>query len=107
MTAQETVCDYPGNEGWSDREDDVSTGHITAQVTGKVTGEVERLVLALEGEKKRAEIQAALRLKHRDHFRDVYLLPALEAGYVSMTIPKKYRLTPKGEHLRAKLKSPK
>jgi ATP-dependent DNA helicase RecG len=52
---------------------------------------------------KRTEIQAALGLKHEDHFRAAYLVPALEAGLIERTIPdkpnsrlQKYRLTAKG-----------
>jgi ATP-dependent DNA helicase RecG len=57
----------------------------------------------LTGEMKRVEIQAALGLRHEDHFRDAYLRPALAAGFVEMTIPDKpnsrnqrYRLTDQG-----------
>lgn len=58
----------------------------------------------------RAEIQQALGLRHEDHFRERYLIPALSDGIVEMTIPDKprssrqrYRLTARGEALRAKL----
>ena len=51
----------------------------------------------------RQDIQEALGLKHRDHFNQAYLLPALQAGLIEMTIPDKprsskqrYRLTPAG-----------
>ena len=51
----------------------------------------------------RQHIQEALGLKHRVHFNNTYLLPALEAGLIEMTIPDKprssrqrYRLTPAG-----------
>ena len=55
----------------------------------------------------RRQIQEALGLKHEDHFRKTYLLPALQAGLIEMTIPDKprsskqrYRLTTAGrEHL--------
>lgn len=50
------------------------------------------------------ELQAALGLKHEDHFRRAYLVPALKAGLIEMTIPdkprsskQKYRLTGKGQ----------
>ena len=33
----------------------------------------------------------SLELKHRPTFRDNYLLPALELGYIEMTIPDKPR----------------
>jgi hypothetical protein len=52
----------------------------------------------------RDELQAALDLKDRKSFREVYLKPALEAGLIQMTIPDKptsrmqrYRLAPAGE----------
>jgi hypothetical protein len=61
------------------------------------------VVWVLEGEMKRTEIQAALELRHEDHFRDNYLIPALQAGVIEMTRPDKpkssrqrYRLTGKG-----------
>jgi ATP-dependent DNA helicase RecG len=80
------------------------------KITGEVTGEVERLVLALEGLMSRVQIQQALGLRHEDHFRAKYLIPALQSGFVEMTIPdrpkssrQQYRLTAKAEALRAKL----
>ena len=94
----------------------VADGFVTTiwrkpgEVTGEVTGEVERVVLVLEGEMRRAEIQEALGLRHEDYFREAYLTPALQADCVAMTLPdkprssrQKYRLTPKGLALRAKL----
>jgi ATP-dependent DNA helicase RecG len=58
----------------------------------------------------RAQLQQALGLRHEDHFRERYLIPALREGIVEMTIPEKpksskqqYRLTAKGEELQAKL----
>ncbi len=85
-------------------------GQLCGEVTGEVTGEVEKLLTFLQGEMKRKELQAALGLKHEDHFREAYLMPALTAGLVEMTIPdkprsskQKYRLTEKGQQvLRAK-----
>ena len=78
--------------------------------TGEVTGEVQRLVLALDGRMSRVQIQQALGLRHEDHFRESYLTPALQSGFVEMTVPGKpkssrqqYRLTAKGQALRAGL----
>jgi len=86
------------------------TVSATPKITGEVTGEVERLVLALEGPMSRVQIQQAVGLRHEDHFRANYLIPALQSGLVEMTIPdrpkssrQKYRLTTKAEALRAKL----
>ena len=59
---------------------------------------------------ERIEIQHALGLRHEDYFREVYLLPALQANCIAMTIPEKpkssrqkYRLTDKGLKLQAAL----
>ena len=79
------------------------------QVTGQVTGQVERLLRSCDGECSRGELQAKLGLRHRDHFNDAYLRPALDAGLIEMTIPEKprsshqrYRLTPLGRETRAR-----
>ena len=73
------------------------------EVTGEVTGEVTRLLQALGGEMSRQQLQQALALKHEDHFRQAYLVPALEARLIEMTLPdtprsskQRYRLTGKG-----------
>ncbi len=78
------------------------TGEATGEVTGEVAPEV-RLLPAMSGEMTRQQLQEALGLKHEDHFRAAYLLPALRAGLIEMTIPDKprssrqrYRLTPAG-----------
>ena len=39
----------------------------------------------------RQQLREALGLRHDEHFRKVYLQPALEAGLVEMTIPDKPR----------------
>ena len=64
----------------------------------------------MKGEMKRKEIQALLDLKHEDHFREAYLIPALNTGLIEMTLPNKprsskqrYRLTAKGKDFLAKL----
>lgn len=79
------------------------TPQVTGEVAGEVTGEVRRLLEALMGEMRRRELQAALGLKHEDHFRHAYLVPALDAGLIEMTTPdkprsskQKYRLTDRG-----------
>jgi ATP-dependent DNA helicase RecG len=83
------------------------TGEVTGVVTGEVTGEVARLLAVINGPMKRQEIQDALGLKHEDHFREAYLIPALHAGLIEMTIPdkptsrlQKYRLTRTGSTVR-------
>ncbi len=76
------------------------------QITGEVTGEVHRLLAVMKGDMKRQEIQAALGLKHEDHFRETYLVPAVQFGAVEMTIPDKprsskqrYRITSRGDKM--------
>ena len=87
-----------------------SIGGITGEVTGEVTDELRRLLLAIHGEMKRVDLQAALGLKHQESFRNVYLIPAMTAGWVEMSIPEKpnsskqrYRLTRRGTELQATL----
>ena len=69
------------------------------------------LLAAMAGEMKRRDMQEALGLKHEEHFREAYLLPALKLGGVEMTLPDKprsskqrYRITPRGKDLLKKLR---
>jgi ATP-dependent DNA helicase RecG len=57
----------------------------------------------LDGDMSRQDLQYLLGLKDKEHFRQAYLLPAIRAGLVEMTLPDKprsskqrYRLTRKG-----------
>ena len=66
---------------------------------------VVRLLQAITGTITRHDLQNSLGLKNNDYFRQAYLLPALRAGLIEMTIPDKprskhqrYRLTPKGRN---------
>lgn len=79
----------------------------TPEVTLEVTPEV-RLLSVFAGEMARQQLKEALGLKDDEHFRKAYLLPALEAGLIEMTIPdkprsskQKYRLTDKGRQVMA------
>jgi len=87
---------------------------VTMEDTVEVAMEdakVVRLLQAISGTMTRHDLQSALGLKNNDYFRKVYLLPALQAGLIEMTIPDKprskhqrYRLTLKGrdsKHARA------
>ena len=67
---------------------------------------VVRLLQALSGTMTRHDLQCSLGLKNGEYFRKAYLLPALRAGLIEMTVPDKprsqhqrYRLTPKGREL--------
>jgi ATP-dependent DNA helicase RecG len=77
--------------------------HLFKQVTPHVTPHVIELLSVLKGEMERRQIQEILGLKDRHYFRDTYLVPAIDAGAIEMTIPnkprsrnQKYRLTPIG-----------
>ncbi len=76
--------------------------------TGQVTGQVLRLLSVMNSEHSRTNLQSMLRLKHRDSFMNAYLQPAIQAGFIEMTIPdkpnsrlQKYRLTDYGRALLA------
>lgn len=98
-------------QGLPARVTDEVTDQVTDEVTDQVTDEVQRLLMAFHGEMKRADILAALGLKHQPNFRGLYLHPALAGGWVEMTIPdkpnsskQKYRLTRRGAELQAALR---
>ncbi|AGP46698.1 Fic family protein [Serratia plymuthica] len=68
-----------------------------------LTPQVGELLAALKGEMSREAIQSALQLQDRKSFRERYLQPALNAGWIEMTLPdkpnsrlQKYRLTAEG-----------
>ena len=76
---------------------------VTTEVTMEVTMEVKRFLNVITGDHSRKELQEMLRLKNAEHFRKAYLLPAINAGLVEMTLPdkpksrlQKYRLTARG-----------
>ena len=88
-----------------------AAGHVagedTSHVAGYVAGEVRRLVQACDGVMSRKALQDALGLRSDANFRTLYLVPALEAGLLEMTIPDKpkssrqqYRLSAAGAALR-------
>lgn len=45
------------------------------------------LIRVLRGEMSRTQLQEALSLKDRKHFREVYLAPSLAAALIEMTLP--------------------
>ncbi len=78
----------------------LSTPHETQQETPQV----RRLISALRGEMSARDILEVLDLNDRKSFRQRYLRPALEQGYVEMTNPgsprarnQRYRLTSRGQ----------
>ena len=88
------------------------TEQVTVQVTEQVEQNIHRLVLVIDGEMSRLDLQVELDLKHRMSFIEGYLQPALDNGYITLTIPdkptsrlQKYKLTSKGIMLKKKLRS--
>lgn len=88
----------------------LSIGQATGQAIDHLKEEVKRVIYVTVSELKSSEIMEFLDLKHREYFRDAYLLPAIEAGLIEMTLPDKpnspnqrYRLTDKGIVLQNKL----
>jgi len=68
--------------------------------------EVKNLLMAMQGEMSRKEIQQALGLKHEGNFRENYLEPALESNLIEMKYPnspnhpkQKYLITEPGKRL--------
>lgn len=79
------------------------TEQVTPEATPQVTPQVGTLLTAMAGEMARQALMDALSLRDRKHFTEAYLLPALTAGLIEMTIPDKpnsskqrYRLTERG-----------
>ena len=73
--------------------------------------QVQKFVSVLVGEMGRSELQELLSIKNRDYFRKDYLNPAINNGYIELTIPnkpnsqnQKYRITKKGLVLKELLK---
>jgi Fic family protein len=72
-------------------------------VAPEVTPEVEKMLVIMEGEMTRKQIQAKLGLRDEKHFREKYQQPAVGQGLIEMTVPdkpnsrlQKYRITSKG-----------
>ena len=84
----------------------------TEQVAEQVAVQVEKLINALiNKELSTKEAMTEVGISHRPTFRDNYLLPAIELGFVEMTNPasptsknQKYRLTSKGKNYYSKVK---
>jgi ATP-dependent DNA helicase RecG len=84
-----------------------TTQQATGQANEEISESIRRVVIILEGEMRRAQIQELLGLKHRENFVLNYLTPSLESFFIEMTIPEtpthqdqRYRLTTKGLELK-------
>lgn len=81
------------------------TPQVTPEVAPEVTPEVAAVLDALCADEalSRRDLQDAMALRDAEHFRVHYLVPALKAGMIEMTIPDKprsrlqrYRITDRG-----------
>ncbi len=91
-------------------EEGIGSAPGRPQVTPQVTPQVMQLLSAVKGAADRDTLQRAMGLKARKNFRLIYLVPALEAGLIEMTLPgkptsskQKYRLTDAGKRLLASM----
>lgn len=85
---------------------------VTMQDSMQVTMQVKQIILNMQGELTRDELQEVIKINNRDYFRKAYINAALNAELIEMTIPdkpnsrlQKYRLTTKGLALQKKLKN--
>lgn len=65
---------------------------VSAEVintTPQVTPQVEKLLQVVNGEMDRETLQQLLEVSDRKYFREYYLKPAIEGGYIELTIPDK------------------
>lgn len=88
--------------------------HDAAHDVDNVSEHVKTLVSNIDGEVDRETLQSTLGIKHRTYFRNTYLKPSMDKGYIEFTLPnekqsklQKYRLTAKGLALKENLKNSK
>ncbi len=82
---------------------DQVTAEMTAEATLHLSPAMKRLISVLDEQMTRRQLQEALRLKHDEHFRRAYLLPAIDARLIELILPdtprsqsQAYRLTALG-----------
>lgn len=102
-------CEFPLCNKRLFQIENVLNAVIHEEVTEEVTGEVLRLLSLCREPKSRKELMELLVLRHEEHFRIAYLLPALGLDLLQLTIPdkptsrlQKYRLTSRGDAQLAK-----
>src|SRR5690606_41509065 len=83
---------------------------VTPQVSPQATPQVERLLTVFTGTHNRQELQGFLGLSDRKNFRENYLNPAIEAGFVELVDPnnttsskQRYVLTALGKRMAEKI----
>jgi len=90
------------------------TAQVAKQVAVQVTTQVAVVLQAAsQAPKSREELQHAAGMRNREHFRKAYLLPALDAKLIEMTLPntprsskQRYRLTAQGLQRRRQTEAP-
>ena len=87
-----------------------TSAHDSAHDVGNISKAIRTLVTCIEGEVDRYTLQSLIGIKHRTYFRSTYIKPALEEGYIELTLPnekqsklQKYRLRAKGIALKDSL----
>lgn len=63
------------------------TAHDTAHDINNVSKPIRTLVACIEGEIDRETLQSKLGIKHRTYFRNTYLKPSINEGYIEFTLP--------------------
>ena len=88
------------------------SAHDSAHDSAMILDKIEIIVLNIEGDIDREVLQSKIGIKHRTYFRNNFIKPALENGYIEFTLPnekqsknQKYRLTAKGIALKEQLKN--
>lgn len=94
--AQEPVVEYPPQPAVSVPE---------PAEAAEIPPPIQRLLSIFSGEMSGQELQEAIGLRDRKSFRERYIVPALQAGFIEMTVPdkpnsrlQKYRKTDKAPH---------
>lgn len=110
-TPRDTPADTP-KDTQTDTPTDTPTDTQTDHEFQLVDWKIQQLVSKFSGVLSRAEIQVLLELKDAEHLRQGYILPALNSGYLEMTLPdkpssklQKYRLTKIGKNLQLHIMS--
>lgn len=108
-----TTIPIPKLNGLQMRDMKKTTPHDTPHDTlHDNSPQITKLLKILQGEMSREEILSKLELKDRENLRKAYLKPALELGFIELTLPgklrskkQKYRITEKGKiFLKSKIK---
>ena len=88
------------------------SGQVSAHDNIDILDKIEVIVLNIEGDIDREILQSKIGIKHRTYFRNKFIKPALENGYIEFTFPnnkqsknQKYRQTAKGIALKEQLKN--